>query len=118
MDMPCGYVGQLIVTAEITGNALALGFEGGKRIYIFDAGQLCCESRYITTDDDVRALIGHRLTRVSSEVCNTESGEACFVTVGTDAGFITLENHNEHNGYYSGFALKVMDESDFKRWAS
>ena len=35
--------------------------------------------------------------------------DECFVEIGTDKGHITLVNHNEHNGYYSGFDL-VMTE--------
>jgi hypothetical protein len=29
--------------------------------------------------------------------------------IGTDVGFITLTNHNEHNGYYGGFGLTITE---------
>ena len=38
---------------------------------------------------------------------SNDDHETCFVEVATDDGFITLTNHNEHNGAYSGFVLTV-----------
>ena len=33
--------------------------------------------------------------------------EVCFLEVGTDDGFITISNHNEHNGYYGGSLIPL-----------
>lgn len=108
------YVGQTIAAASIEDNRLRLGFGNGKTVEIFDNGQSCCESRYMTTDDDIQSLVGHQLARIEVKdgPIENEHGdphETCFVEVGTDHGFITLTNHNEHNGYYGGFGLSIHE---------
>lgn len=109
------YVGQKIVAADFTEARLHLTLSGGKTIRIFDDGQSCCEHRYMTTDDDVQSLVGQELRRIEAKPGPTEEGkwgdehETCFVEVGTDQGFITLTNHNEHNGYYGGFGLSIEE---------
>jgi hypothetical protein len=35
--------------------------------------------------------------------------EQVFVEVVTTKGLITIANHNEHNGYYGGFALTTTE---------
>lgn len=119
---PAEYVGQRIVAAELaeTGRdggdqKLVLTFEDGRKIAIWDAGQSCCESRYMTTDDNVSSLVGHTLQRIEAkEVPTAESDDDCheqiFVEIGTDQGCITLVNHNEHNGWYGGFDLTITEE--------
>jgi hypothetical protein len=110
------YYGQKITSAAITDKQLALGLADGRRILIWDDGQSCCESRYLSTDDDIQSLVGHTLNRVEVKEGPTtgsdygEPHETRFVEVGTDQGFITLVNHNEHNGYYGGFALTITEE--------
>jgi hypothetical protein len=64
------------------------------------------------TDDDLASLVGHKLVRIEAKPADNEPDdygehEVCFVEVGTDQGFITLSNHNEHNGYYGGFGLSI-----------
>jgi hypothetical protein len=70
----------------------------------------------MSTDDDVRSLVGHNLTRIEAKEGPGEPDqygehETVFVEVGTDAGFITVVNHNEHNGYYGGFGLTITERS-------
>jgi hypothetical protein len=115
------YLGRKITAAALVDRdyggtrQLALTFEDGKKIAIFDDGQSCCESRYITTDDDVGSLVGHILTRIEAkdgpdtEDEHGDMHETCFVEIGTDDGFVTLVNHNEHNGYYGGFGLSITE---------
>lgn len=109
------YYGRKITAAEITDDRLTLSLDDGKKIAIWDNGQSCCESRYMRTDDDVKSLVGHKLTRIEAKDAPTEADEygeheVVFVEVGTDDGFITIANHNEHNGYYGGFGLTITEE--------
>tara|TARA_R110000868_G_scaffold63218_1_gene190520 strand:+ start:72 stop:473 length:402 start_codon:yes stop_codon:yes gene_type:complete len=108
------YYGRNIVSAKLTEERLTIGFDDGIAIQIWDDGQSCCESRYITTDDDVQSLVGNVLRRIEAkDGPNAEDDygdhEQVFVEVGTDQGFITLVNHNEHNGYYGGFGLTITE---------
>lgn len=110
------YAGLKIMSAELGGdNKLRLSFDNGAVIAVWDDGQSCCESRYITTDDDVSSVVGHTLRSIEAKEApdgmdNGEVHEQVFVEIATDAGFITLVNHNEHNGYYGGFGLTITEE--------
>lgn len=111
------YYGQRIDEAEMKEERLRLKLSGGKIIEIWDDAQSCCESRYITTDDDLATIIGGILVRIEAKDgpnIPDEYGEheQVFVEVGTDKGFITLVNHNEHNGYYGGFGLTITETSE------
>lgn len=107
------YYGRTISHASI-GDALRLTFSDGTGIIISDEGQSCCENRYISCDDPVQSLVGGKLTKIEvkggpdyngPDECN----EQAFVEIATDKGFITLVTHNEHNGYYGGFAIQVKE---------
>lgn len=115
---PAKYYGRKIVAAEIADERLRLKFEDGVEIEIWDNGQSCCESRYMTTDDDVKTLVGGTLARIEAKEAPAipqgqygDEHETVFVEVGTDKGFITVVNHNEHNGYYGGFGLTVTERA-------
>lgn len=119
------HYGKKIVSAKITtheepyfgpADALELEFGDGSIIHIFDNGQACCEKRFMKTDDDVSSLVGNTLLEINSKPGPTqdlsdenyeELHETCFIDVLTSGGFITITNHNEHNGYYGGFILRV-----------
>jgi hypothetical protein len=109
------FKGARITAVEMDEERLLLTFESGKVLRIEDDGQCCCESRYMTTDDEVQSLIGGCLLNVEEKPGAEDEEdwgnvhETMFVEVSTDKGFITLTNHNEHNGYYGGFWLKVTD---------
>lgn len=111
------YYGRKITAASKTTNdRLALTFEDGVTIEIWDNGQSCCEARWMTTDDDPQSLVGHTLTRIDCKEGPTttseygEEHESVFIEVGTDTGFITVCTHNEHNGYYGGFGLTITEK--------
>lgn len=112
---PSEYFGKTIVSAELKDERLLIGFDDGKKIHIYDDGQSCCESRYITTDDDLSSLVGGKLVNIEAkdgpEIQGEwgESHEQVFVEVRTDKAFVTLCNHNEHNGYYGGFCLTIKE---------
>lgn len=91
-------------------------FDDGYKMKLFDDGQSCCETRYMTTDDKLADFVGSQL--VGAEVKDapdrvTEYGEpheVAFLTVTTSIGVFTCETHNEHNGYYGGFLVRAAAE--------
>lgn len=92
--------------------SFVLGLASGFKIVIDDAGQSCCESRYLHTSDDVSSLVGEALVsiRVDSVGCIDGSGEdheVAFLKVSTNRDSVTLETHVEHNGYYGGFSVRA-----------
>jgi len=117
-NVPSKYYGREIaaVTLDKDRDRLEIQFTDKTKIAIWDDGQSCCESRYMTCDDDLQSLVGHKLTRIEAKEGPETSGEygdeheQVFVEIGTDAGFITIANHNEHNGYYGGFGLTITEE--------
>lgn len=111
------YEGMTIESVLMDNNKLKLTFNNGKRIIIFDDGQSCCEDRYMKTDDDIRSLVGGKLVHISAKEGpkikddDYNVHEQIFIEIATDKGFITLNNHNEHNGYYGGFGLTIKEEN-------
>ncbi len=108
------YYGRKIAAVEMSEERLTLSFEDGIKIAVWDNGQSCCEHRYMTTDDDVASLVDHNLVRIEAkegpeEETEDDVHEIVFVEIGTDDGFITVVNHNEHNGCYSGFGLTITE---------
>ena len=92
---------------------LLVRFVGGGSLRIWDSGQSCCESRYMTTDDDLSSFVGAKVVSLDAVGGPTEEDEygdpheQMFVKLETTAGTITMVTHNEHNGYYGGFDVKV-----------
>lgn len=82
------------------------------QVEIFDAGQTCCENRYITTDDELnyykKALIKsiELVDRGSTEENKFMDHDLQFLRIHTDKGTIVFETHNIHNGYYGGFNIE------------
>lgn len=99
-------------------NALRIQFEDDWGIKVFDDGQSCCENRYMRTDDDLTAFVGAQLLDVQvKDAPPLRAGEECedyhdvqFLEVHTSKGVFTMSNHNEHNGYYGGFSVKIEVE--------
>jgi hypothetical protein len=117
---PTEYYGRQIIDASMDEeqNCLIIKFEDGTKIKIWDNGQSCCENRYMTTDDDVKSLIGGKLTKIESKPGPETEGkygdchDQVFVEIATDKSHITIANHNEHNGYYGGFGLTITEIKD------
>lgn len=106
-------IGQRLVEATLdkANEALCLRVRGGT-LRIVDDGQSCCESRYITCDDDLASFAGAEVQSIEVAAgpdIDTGYGvhEQQFLRVITDRGVITCCTHNEHNGYYGGFALSA-----------
>jgi len=98
-------------------DGLILTFADGCVIRIWDNGQSCCENRYMTTDDDLNKIVGGVLTRIDVKEGDAPKNdeeygehEIAFLEIGTDECFVTVATHNEHNGYYGGFALTITIE--------
>lgn len=111
---PSDFFGRKIVAAKLEDNEIRLTFADGSGAKIWDDGQSCCESRYMTCDDDLGKLVGGELRRVDTKPgpeTEVEYGdhEQVFIEIGTDECFVTVCTHNEHNGYYGGFGL-TLDE--------
>ena len=109
------YLGQIIVAITMSEEAITISFGNGA-IKLYDAGQCCCERRYMRTDDDVQSLVGATLQRIEvKDGPNIDDEGDCheqqFLEIGTDKGFVTIVNHNEHNGYYGGFSLHLEEIS-------
>lgn len=93
--------------------------EGGATLYLWDDGQSCCETRYMTCDDDLSSFVGRAIVGIEEvdlpdepEGPYGECHEKTFVKVITDDGAnIAITSHNEHNGYYGGFNMKLALET-------
>ena len=102
------------VTNQSGNGALTIRFSDGTGIVIADDYSMCCETRYMSTDDDLSAFVGARLVGAevregpTTELGNDDAAhETAFLVVMTSLGAFTCVTHNEHNGYYSGFAIRV-----------
>lgn len=106
-----GSVGLIIQEVKLEDDSLKFEFTDGRKIRLFDDGQSCCESRYMTTDDDLSEFAGAKLLdmelktgpNIEDEYGNDH--EVQFLEVKTDKGSFVMSSHNEHNGYYGGFAI-------------
>jgi hypothetical protein len=84
-------------------------------IRLVDNIELCCESRYFRTDDNLNDFVGSKFMGIALK--NTYEGseqdfythDIQFFEIITSTGVITLASHNEHNGYYGGFNIEVFE---------
>ena len=104
--------GRRVLAVSLADDALRVHLTGGA-LKIYDDGQSCCEARYITCDDDLGGCDWGTLVGVEQrggaweEGSSAECHETAFVVVTTSLRTITICTHNEHNGYYGGFALRA-----------
>lgn len=94
---------------------LRIKFLDGTTAKVWDDGQCCCESRYMTTDDDLAeyagaTFLGMEVRDAPDEHTDYGDHEVQFLVVKTDRGNVSFANHNEHNGYYGGIYLEVKEE--------
>lgn len=103
--------GQLLNDGDVP--TLQLALEDGVTLLIQDQGQSCCESRYMTCDDNLANIFGGRLLAIEvldgPDLPSGETHEQQFLIIRTTEGTITVASHNEHNGYYGGFALRITE---------
>ena len=101
-----------IEKVELDDEQLFISFIDGSELVIWDGGQSCCESRYMTTDDNLSdfngaTLLDMELKSVEYEDLDYGEHEIQFLDVKTSEGVFTIVNHNEHNGYYGGFWIQA-----------
>ena len=101
-----------IETVELDGDDLIISFTDNTKLFIWDGGQSCCESRYMTTDDNLSDFNGATLLDFELKSVDDVDGgydvhEIQFLDVKTSEGVFTMANHNEHNGYYGGFWIQA-----------
>ena len=100
-------------------DALYFTFDDGSQMKVYDDGQSCCETRYMSTDDPLADFIG--ATLLGAELLDgpttiteySEEHETQFLRIKTSVGDFTMVNHNEHNGYYGGFWV-VAEPADYE----
>jgi len=105
-------VGKKIERIELKDDVLKLYFVNGGFLAFHDNGQSCCESRYMTTDDNLLKFTNTKFIEVTIESAPDRPTESdvhnCqFLHVKTGKGSFTVETHVEHNGYYGGFSLEA-----------
>ena len=108
------YDGKVVKSVDMSEDELNIRFEDDTGITITDEGQSCCEHRYMTTDDDVQSLVGSVIQTIMVKSGpdfedDYDVHEQEFLEIQTNKGFITIVNHNEHNGYYGGFSLNIKE---------
>lgn len=114
-NSPSKYYGKKIKNAAMEDKHFIINFEDNVCIDIYDNGQSCCERRYMHTDDDIKWLIGKTLVGISEKEVKKTTGEygdpheIVFLEIMTNDGAVTFSNHNEHNGYYGGFELTIVE---------
>ncbi len=105
-------IGMHIIALKLEDNAFYVSTYQ-RTLKLWDNGQSCCESRYMTCDDLLDQFIGATVKgieiRESNSISNIygEDHDIEFLVIITDKGNITISNHNEHNGYYGGFSLST-----------
>jgi len=109
-------LGKTIQTARLDEgrDRLELRFTDGTGIEIWDDAQSCCEHRYMTTDYtlsdfDGAVFLGAEIKDGPSIEDNWECHDVQFLEIKTSVGEFVMATHNEHNGYYGGFIMRVTD---------
>ncbi|MFA5135621.1 MAG: hypothetical protein WC505_07610 [Patescibacteria group bacterium] len=98
-----------------TTDCLTVAFTDDTGIKLWDDGQSCCERRYMTCGDDLTAFSGATLMGIEVADGPGTTDKYCqphdiqFLRVLTSDGVVTVETHNEHNGYYGGFSVKARE---------
>jgi hypothetical protein len=112
-------LGKIITNIRLDDEQLILEFDHNNGLILFDNGQSCCESRYMTCDDPLEQFIGATFDGVTIEDAAPGTSaygehEIEFMRVQTSKGTIVCQNHNEHNGYYGGFSVsaRLADVAD------
>jgi hypothetical protein len=108
------YLGQTILSVELKNDEdcrIIVDNPLLPALNLADHGQDCCETRWMSTDDDLAYYAGATLLDITVDpIPNTdpENGdvlEIAFLRIHTDRGIIVFANHNAHNGFYGGFSI-------------
>ena len=111
------YYGKTISSIELNEDVLRMKFNDSTEFELsFD--QCCCEERFMSTDDDLNYYIGSKFTGAAlqnlhiEEETNDAYHEVAFLNISTSLCVFTIDSHNKHNGYYSGFCLRIKGEQE------
>ena len=109
-------IGKRISRMTVEEKAATLFFDDNSALVLTDEAQSCCETRYISTDDDLSFVAGctlvaideaHGRAATDEELENCQVHDISFIHIQTSGGRVTLQTHNEHNGYYGGFCISA-----------
>lgn len=108
-------LGKKIRSVELKDEVLRLTMADGSVLCLTDNGQSCCESRYMTCDDDLTnytntVLKTIELSDAPDRSEGSEEHNCQFLKIVTGKGTITAESHVEYNGYYGGFSIVASRE--------
>ena len=112
IEIPATLIGKSITALRLKDEILEFAFGDKLRFEISDDEQLCCERRYMHTDDDLPYYVGAKILSIEvrdvpNEPDEFEEHEVQFLIVNTSKGAFTVETHNEHNGYHGGFDIRT-----------
>jgi hypothetical protein len=112
-------VSQIIRKFDLSEDGQRLHITTDEYRYYFVAEGDCCAHAYILppADEDVKAVIGQQVVRVTREAMDQQSGgeygeviDTEFISIQTHAGDLDFELRTEHNGYYCGYISFVEKE--------
>lgn len=100
-------LGKIIASARLEDDALQFVFTDGAKLRLWDAGQSCCERRYMQTDDDLSRFTGATLLDFELKDAPDIEGtdEVQFLDTKTSLGVFQMASHNVHNGYHGGILI-------------
>jgi len=98
--------------------ALVMMFTDDTGLMLYDCARSCCESRYMSTEDDLQYFVGSVFKSVDirdgsvEEHEYGEESEMQFMQVNTNRGVFVINTYNHHNGYYGGIVItaKLVEE--------
>ena len=105
--------GRRISDLKLCHEDLRFELDDGSMLRVWDDGQCCCESRYLTCDDHLEHFRGSILAGMEVRAAPTvedddgDVHESDFLIVSTSLGTFTVCSHNRHNGYYGGICLRT-----------
>lgn len=109
-------IGKTIASLEIVDNVLCVGFTDLSGLMVSDHEQECCETRYMSTEDDLTYHVGAQLFGIDTRaVESVEEGrgyayhDTMFLELRTSLGVVSFANHNVHNGNYDGFSIHIEE---------
>ena len=97
--------------------ALIMTFADDTQLKVYDEARSCCESRYLSTDDDLTHYVNSKLKSIETSAADTKDvednygvTEMMFVHVKTTKGTFVINSYNSHNGYYGGICIRCSSE--------
>ena len=92
--------------------ALVITFKDDTTLTFYDCARSCCESRYMSTEDDLSQFKNCTFKGIEIIDGGTkdpgdygEVSETVFLHVKTTKGKIVVNTYNHHNGYYGGILI-------------